>query len=89
VQAQQESTIFNLFYPGLGIADYTKTRRDAYGVLDLRLGVEGKSWSLTAFMSNALNKKYLSEIIPSPEFGGAFLSPGDRRLIGVELGWHF
>ena len=89
VQAETVRTIFDLAFAGLGTADYSNMRRDTYGLVDLRAGINGKTWSVTAFARNLLNKKYLSEIIPSPEFGGAFLSPGDKRLIGVELGVNF
>ena len=89
VQAQTERSVFDLAFPGLGVADYSKTRRRAYGILDLRVGVQTRTVSLTAFANNALNKKYASEIIPSPEFGGEFVAPGDRRTVGVELGVTF
>jgi iron complex outermembrane receptor protein len=35
------------------------------------------------------DKKYLAEVIPAIEFGGSFISPGARRMIGVELGAKF
>jgi iron complex outermembrane receptor protein len=36
-----------------------------------------------------LNRKYIAEAIPAIEFGGSFISPGGRRLIGVEVGYKF
>lgn len=89
VQAQSIRSIFDLVFPRLGTANYSKSRRDAYGLLNLRAGIQTKTWSLTAFSTNALNKNYVSEVIPSPEFGGEFLAPGDRRVIGIELGVTF
>lgn len=78
VQDNDVPTIF-----GLG-ANYTNSRRDAYGILNLRGGFKGDQWSLVAFANNATKKKYLAEVIVAPEFGGAFVAPGARRTIGVE-----
>ena len=36
------------------------------------------------FANNLLNKRYLNEVITAVEFGGSFITPGTRRLIGVE-----
>ena len=65
------------------------TQRDAYGVLDLRFGLEGENWNITAFADNMLDKKYLNEVITAVEFGGSFISPGGRRRLGVEVGYKF
>ena len=89
VQDNSIRTIFDLLFPGLGTADYSQSRRKAYGILNLRAGIQTKQLSLAVFSTNALNKKYISEVIPSPEFGGEFVAPGDKRVIGAELGWHF
>jgi iron complex outermembrane receptor protein len=97
VQRQVKPTLFSgllpisaLQLPGfVGDADYSVTRRDAFGVANFRIGVEGANWSLTAFANNAFDKKYLNEVIPAIEFGGSFISPGQRRIIGVEAGFRF
>ncbi len=97
VQKQVKPTIFSallpisaLALPGfVGNADYTVTQRAAFGVVNLRVGVEGRNWTLTAFANNMLDKKYLNEVIPAIEFGGTFISPGQRRIIGVEAGVKF
>ncbi|WP_343222284.1 TonB-dependent receptor [Novosphingobium profundi] len=89
VQDQERRTIFDLFYPGLGTADYAGTRRDAYGLLNLRAGLKGEGWRLTGFVNNFFKKHYLEEVIPAPEFGGAFISPGGLRQIGLEAGFDF
>ena len=83
VQAQTNPTIFGA--PG----NYSGARRDAYGVVDLRAGVSGKRWNLTAFGSNVLNKHYLAEVIPAVEFGGSFIAPGALSQFGLELGLKF
>ncbi|WP_174296520.1 TonB-dependent receptor [Sphingomonas bacterium] len=89
VQAQSERSVFDLVFPGLGVANYADTRRNAFGIVNLRAGVQTPTLSVTAFAENVFNKTYLSEVIPSPEFGGSFVSPGDRRRIGIELGVNF
>ena len=97
VQNQTAPTLFTgllpisaLGLPGfVGDGDYSITRRKAFGVVDLRVGVEGKAWSVTGFAENLLDKKYLAEVIPAIEFGGSFISPGARRRYGVEIGYKF
>ena len=97
VQAGQRPTIFMpLFELGfgagagaLGIADFSNARRDSYFTVDLRAGVEGERWSVTAFASNLTDEKYLEEVIPAPEFGGTFDHPNARRRVGVEVGYRF
>lgn len=101
VQDQERATLFSqlleiplpfpkLVLPGfVGNARYDVAKRDAFGVLNLRFGFEGKNWSLTAFADNFLDRKYIAEAIPAIEFGGSFISPGGRRLIGVEAGYKF
>ena len=97
VQDQSRPTLFSgllpisaLALPGfVGDARYDRARRAAFGVLNLRAGVEGKNWTLTAFANNLLDRRYLNEVIPAIEFGGSFISPGDRQQIGVEAGFKF
>ncbi|TWJ09115.1 TonB-dependent receptor [Altererythrobacter ishigakiensis] len=73
----------------VGDADYSITEREAFGVLDLRIGIEGENWNITAFADNLLNREYLNEVIPAIEFGGSFNSPGGLRRFGVEVGYNF
>ncbi len=97
VQDQTRATIFSqllpisaLALPGfVGNANYSVAKRNAFGVLNLRFGLEGENWNLTAFADNMLDRKYINEAIPAIEFGGSFISPGARRLIGLELGYKF
>ena len=97
VQDQSRPTVFSALLPVslfaappvAGNGSYIAAQRDAFGVLNLRFGLEGKNWSLTAFAENLLDRKYISEAIPAIEFGGSFISPGGRRLIGVEAGYKF
>jgi iron complex outermembrane receptor protein len=73
----------------LGIAEYSVSRRDAYSLVDLRLGISGETWTLTLFGTNLTDEKYLEEVIPAPEFGGSFDHPGSQRRYGVELQFRF
>ena len=73
----------------VGDADYSVSRRDEFAVLDMRIGLETDSWSVTAFADNLTNEKYLNEVITAVEFGGSFISPGGLRRFGVEVGYKF
>jgi iron complex outermembrane recepter protein len=97
VQDQVKPTLFSgllpisaLALPGsVGDGDFGITRRNAYGIVNLRAGIEGANWTLTAFANNLLDEQFINEAIPAIEFGGSFISPGQRRIIGVEAGWRF
>ena len=97
VQCQSRPSIFSGLLPisalalpaFVGDANYCKSRRDAFGLLNLRAGVQTHGVTVTAFANNALDKGYLAEVIPAIEFGGSFISPGARRLVGVEVAAKF
>jgi iron complex outermembrane receptor protein len=97
VQDDTSPTLFSGLLPDsalmlpafVGDADYSLTERDEFDVLDLRIGLEGENWNITAFAENLFNEKYLNEVIPAIEFGGSFISPGGRRRLGVEVGYQF
>lgn len=97
VQDQTKPTLFTgllpisaLALPGfVGDARYNLSRRDAFSVVDLRVGIEGQRWRATAFATNLLNKVYPAEVIPAIEFGGSFISPGPLRTYGLQLGYKF
>jgi iron complex outermembrane receptor protein len=97
LQDDTNPTLFSGLLPGsalalpafVGDADYSVARRDAFGVVDLRIGLESETWSITAYAENLLNEKYLNEVITAVEFGGSFISPGGRQRFGVELGYKF
>ena len=97
VQEGQRPTIFQpLFEIGfeagagaLGIAEYSNALRNEYSTVNLRLGLEGENWTITAFALNLTDEKYLEEAIPAPEFGGVFSHPNSRQRVGVEVGFSF
>jgi len=78
IQCQSRPTLFGAPSDGCG------QRRNAFTTVDLRVGVKGDAWSVTAFAKNLANSKHLEEVIPAPEFGGSFIHPAARRLIGVD-----
>ena len=98
VQDQDRPTIFTGLIPisnvnflpaSFGTANYSVAEREAFGVLNLRAGVEVGNFSIFAFGENVLGREYIAEAIPAIEFGGSFISPGARRLYGVEVGMRF
>jgi len=97
VQDDTSPTLFSGLLPDsalglpafVGDADYSITEREAFGILDLRVGLEGERWNITAFAQNLLNREFINEAIPAIEFGGSFISPGTLRRFGVELGYSF
>ena len=97
VQCQTRPSLFSgllpisaLALPGfVGDANYCKSQREAFGVLNLRAGIQTERFTLTAFANNMLDRRYLAEVIPAIEFGGSFISPGPRRVAGVEISAKF
>lgn len=97
LQDDTNPTLFSGLLPGsalqlpafVGDADYSVSQRDTFAVMDLRIGIESQSWSITAYAENLFNEKYLNEVITAVEFGGSFISPGGRQRFGVELGYKF
>ena len=89
VQDETRTTTFDLFFPGLGTADYSLTRRDSYDTLDLRVGLQSDNWSAVVFGSNVTDENYLEEVIVAPEFGGSFIHPGAESRWGVEFTYQF
>ena len=75
--------------PSVGNANYSKARRDAFGIVNLRVGMHAGAYTVSVFANNLLDKQYLNEVIPAAEFGGSFISPGSRRLVGAELAAKF
>jgi iron complex outermembrane recepter protein len=73
----------------VGDGRYDVARREAFGVLNLRFGLEAANWKLTAFANNMRDREYLNEVIPAIEFDGSFISPGQRRQVGLEASVKF
>ncbi len=97
VQNQIKPTLFSGLLPTsalaapafVGNANFDRSRRAAFDVVNLRVGLQSDRWALTAYANNLLDQRYLNEVIPAIEFGGAFISPGARRTYGVEASFNF
>jgi iron complex outermembrane receptor protein len=87
VQGEKLPNLFTFFNFGQG--EFSRMKRDPYTVINLRVGVHGEQWGVTAWGRNVGDEEYLQEIIPAPEFGGSFIhnSPGDSY--GVDLNYRF
>lgn len=94
-QTNEQPTIFNALLPLVGLPAFLgnsrldRARRNAFTTVNLRVGVQGERWKITGYATNLFAERYLNEVIPAPDFGGSFISPGDRRAFGVELAYRF
>jgi iron complex outermembrane receptor protein len=93
IQDESTPTIWqafpNLDFLGDRSNDFSLATRDAYDTVNLRLGLEGNGWSVTAWGRNITDEEYLEEIIPAIEFGGSFIHPAAKATYGVEFGYEF
>jgi iron complex outermembrane receptor protein len=86
----QEERVPNLFgFFGFGQGEYSKMKRDPYAVLNARLTLQSDRWGVTAWGRNVADEEYLAEIIPAPEFGGAFIHDAPGASYGLELSVRF
>jgi iron complex outermembrane receptor protein len=89
LQGEQTPTIWNAFFgPGFN-QDFSKSSRDAFSTVDLRVSLEAINWTLSAWGRNLTDEEYLQEIIPAPEFGGTFNHPSALRAYGVDFSYRF
>ncbi len=63
---------------------YNVTSRDPVSLVDVRMGLEGGKWALSAWSKNLFDKKYNTEFSP-----GGFLWKALPRLYGVDLSYRF
>jgi iron complex outermembrane receptor protein len=86
----QDETVPNLFgYFGFGQGTFDKMKRDAYATFNARVGLQADNWGVTVWGRNLSDKEYLAEIIPAPEFGGAFIHDAPGRSYGLDLTYRF
>ena len=79
-----------LFTPfGFGLMNHDLSRRDEYGLLNVRVGLQTDTWGVFGVVKNLTNETYLAEVIPAPEFGGSFIHPGNERAWAVEVNFRF
>ncbi len=71
--------------------DLSRSQRDAYGLFNVRVGLEAEKWRASVFANNATDEDFLGEVLVVPEFGGSFVHPGSlsERFIGVEFDYRF
>jgi iron complex outermembrane receptor protein len=74
---------------GLITTDFSKTRRDAYDTVNLRIGFEAENWSATIWGRNITDEEYLEEVIPAAEFGGSFIHPAATATYGADFSFRF
>lgn len=89
LQGEQTPTIWNAFFGPGNNQDFSKSSRDAYDTLDLRIGLEADNWRVTAWGRNITDEKYLEEVIPAPEFGGSFNHQSAQRSYGLDFSYLF
>jgi iron complex outermembrane receptor protein len=89
VRADLDVTGPTWFYPD------NFTERDTINVLNLRVGLDSGSWSVTAWAKNLTDEEYNAEWSPGPQF---FPNPGYTnnfvfkalpRRWGVDLAYRF
>ena len=69
--------------------NFALAERDEYGVMNARIGITNGNLKVSAYARNLFDEKFLAEVIPAAEFAGSFVSPGARRLVGVEASLSF
>jgi iron complex outermembrane receptor protein len=83
IQAQNNETV------AFGTANFTNAQRDRFNTVDARVAVASDTWTFALVGKNVTNTKWLQEVIPAPEFGGAFIHPGTERRLSFEVGYKF
>jgi iron complex outermembrane receptor protein len=68
---------------------YNITSRDPVSLVDLRLGLQAKNWTVTAWSKNLTNKIYNAEFSPGNVGGAGFLWRALPRRYGVDLDYKF
>ena len=91
LQGEETPTIWDAF----GLIDdpasqnFSQSKRDAHSTVNMRIGLEGERWSLTAWGRNITDENYLEEVIPAPEFGGSFLHEAGLATYGLDFKYSF
>jgi iron complex outermembrane receptor protein len=84
------STVQDQIVPSLfGPANFSKTERNAFNTVNLRVGIQNANYGIAFYAHNLLGTNYLAEVLPAPEFGGAFVHDGPRQEVGFDLTAHF
>jgi len=93
LQGESTPTIWqafaNLDFLGDRSQDFSRTQRDAYDTVNLRIGLEGERWTATLWGRNITDEDYLEEVIPAAEFGGSFIHPATTATYGADIAIRF
>jgi len=68
---------------------YNITSRDPVSLVDLRLGLQGRKWTVTAWSKNLTNKIYNAEFSPGNVGGAGFIWRALPRRYGVDFDYKF
>jgi iron complex outermembrane receptor protein len=68
---------------------YNITSRDPVSLVDLRLGLQGEKWTVTAWSKNLTNTIYNAEFSPGNVGGSGFLWRALPRRYGVDFDYRF
>ncbi len=89
LQGEEVPTVWQVFFgPGFA-SDFSKTKRDDYSTVNLRMSLSGEQWTASVWGRNLTDEEYLQEVIPAPEFGGSFVHPSARDAYGVDFTYRF
>ena len=89
VQDNQQPAIWTTLLGFPVASDFSRTQRDAYSTVDLRLSLHAEKWSITAWGRNVGDEEYLAEVISAPEFGGSFIHDGAKNTYGLDFTYRF
>ncbi len=89
VQDNQQPAIWTALLGFPVDSDMSRTKRDAFDLLNLRVSLTADKWTLTAWARNIGDEEYLEEIIPAPEFGGSFIHEADEDAYGLDFTYRF
>jgi iron complex outermembrane receptor protein len=89
LQGEETPTIWEAFgFPNTD-QNFSRSARESYSTVDLRIGLEADNWAVTAWGRNLTDEEYLQEVIPAPEFGGSFNHPSALRAYGLDFYYRF
>jgi iron complex outermembrane receptor protein len=96
LQGEQTPTIWDFFGTlgggvplGTHSQDFSNAKRDAYSTINARINFDAEDWSVAIWAKNLTDEEYLQEVIPAPEFGGAFIHPSARDSYGIDFTYRF
>jgi iron complex outermembrane receptor protein len=83
------SAIYGVEGFGFGPGNFSRSKRDAFDMVNARLTLESDNWVFTAWGRNLTDEEYLEEVIPAPEFGGVFAHDAWGRTYGLDITYRF